>query len=503
MHERRPYEALNKFLDTLDTLCLRLTYPEVRLHSNYSDVAPSSARLDSRFSERVPVRVPIIGAAMDTVTEALMAIALAEYGGLGVIHRAMTPKEQAAMVARVKHRQNGRLDDPIVVREEESVAQLLKLRKDKGYDFHRFPVIDSVGAFVGLVSKKDLQFCTDHTLPISAVMTPREQLVVADARTGKEAAYTLMCERKKEALPLLATDGTLVALYLFEDLERIFKGGSHANVDANDQLRVGAAIGVDDLERALLLLEKKCDVLVVDTAHGHSSAVRKMVEAVRAERPDADIVAGNISSPEAALALAEWGVNGVKVGQGPGSICTTRTVAGIGAPQASAVGACARVLRESGFGHIPVCADGGVVDSGDIVVALALGAHTVMLGNLLAGTDEAPGEVVYDTRGNRTKKYRGMGSRVAMLANLASRERYGQGDVESRKLVAEGVEAEVPYKGSVSGVLDRLVGGVRQGAGYLGVYNIAELPRVARPFRVSQAGVRESGAHDVRVLDGT
>jgi IMP dehydrogenase len=497
------YKALDAFLKTMQAAHLRLTYPEVRLESLLSNVVPSSVSLRSLFSEHV-FSGPVIGAAMDMVTETNMAIALAEYGGLGVIHRAQTPKEQADMVARVKHSQNGRLADPITITSDMTVAQLLQLRREKRYKFHRFPVLDGAGVFAGLVTRKDLQFCDDPSTPVSAIMTPRGNLVVAKADTDKREAYKLMRENKRESLPLLAADGTFVGLFLFADLHRIFAGESSANVDGNDQLRVAAAIGTgpEELERAVLLLEEKCDVLVVDTAHGYTENMRQMIEAIRGNFSSAEIVAGNVSNPEAALGLARWGVNGVKVGQGPGSICITRTVAGIGAPQASAVGNCARALRDNGFGHIPVCADGGIVDAGDIVVALGLGASTVMLGNLLAGTDESPGEIILDAKGLRSKKYRGMGSISAMRDNRSARERYRQDDVLPNKLVAEGVEAMVSYKGPVALVLDQLTGGLRQGMGYLGVSTISDLPKRARPFRVTSGGQYESGAHHVVPSDG-
>ncbi|MDR3570701.1 MAG: IMP dehydrogenase [Candidatus Pacebacteria bacterium] len=490
------------FLEMMNDLGLRLTYPEVRFESRYSEIMPSDAELDTKFSERVALRVPIVSAAMDTVTEADMAIALAEYGGIGVIHRGLTPKAQASAVDRVKHRQNGLIENPITVPETWSVTQLQSLRREKGYLFHRFPVLDGAGKLVGLVTRKDLDVCEDEHVSVSKIMTVAEDLETAPKGIGKREAYERMRNCKRESLPLINKDGTLAGLYLFEDLKRILLGHSTANVDSNDQLRVAAAVGTSEaeMERVALLLEKKCDVIVIDTAHGHTQSMRLMIEAIRREFGDVEIVAGNVSDPEAAVALANWGANGIKVGQGPGSICTTRVVAGIGVPQVSAVGNCARALREAGFERIPVIADGGMENSGDLVIALSFGASCGMFGGMLAGTDEAPGEIVYDPELKQVKKYRGMGSLSAMRDSRAARERYGQQDRAVQKLVAEGVEARVPYKGKVTLVLDKLSGGLRQGMGYLGARTIGELLHQARPFRVSPVGMRESGVHGVQAV---
>lgn len=498
---------LNAFLETTNNMHLRLAYGEVRIESRYSEIAPSDARLDSLFSENVPVRVPIVSAAMDTVTEANMAIAMALYGGIGTVHKAMSPKDQAKIIGRVKHFQNGRIDDPVTMRIDDTVNNLYELKRTKGYKFHRFLIVDEHRKLRGLVSHRDLDFCSDRSQKLAEIMTPLDHLTVAPAEITREDSYRVMRERKVESLPLLDEHGHPVGLFLLEDLKRMFEGASTANVDANDQLRVAAAVGVGDeeLERVGLLLKQRCDALVIDTAHGNSVRVLRMIDAIRttyshSRHHVADIIPGNVSNGDGALALAKAGANGIKVGQGPGSICTTRLVAGIGAPQASAVGNCARALRENGFGHIPLCADGGIVNSGDIVVAFALGAASVMCGNLLAGTDEAPGDRIPDGV-HFVKKYRGMGSIEAMRDSAASRQRYGQENVPTHKLVAEGVPSQVPYKGPVNAILDQLAGGVRQGMGYLGAQTIVEMPTFVEPFWETGAGMRESAPHDVRVIN--
>jgi IMP dehydrogenase len=426
-----------------------------------------------------------------------MAIAMAEAGGIGVIHRGLSPEVQAKEVGRVKNRLNGRIETPITVRAEMTMEEVLNMREEKKFAFHTFPVINSTGKVVGLLSHNDFDFCSDLSLPVRAVMTPADELASASPKITPHEAYELMCRHKKKVLPLIGEGGALSGMYILSDIKRILSSTYDHNLDANGQLVVAAAVGTGEgaLERAELLARKKCDVLHIDTAHGDSLNVIETIQKLKARYPDIDVVAGNISSGESAKRLADAGADGVLVGQGPGSICTTRVIAGVGVPQVSAVYECVKALEGSGM---PVCADGGINNSGDMVIALAVGASSVMLGRLLAGTEEAPGETRL-INNVQVKDYRGMGSHGAMRDNASSRERYGQNALTISKVVPEGIEGIVPYKGSVQNALEQYVGGIRAGMGYNGAQTISKLTEVAALFRISSAGLSESHPHDVTI----
>lgn len=486
------------FFQKMDELGLALTYDDVRLRTSYSESMPDDVFLATRFSRRVPLKMPLVSAAMDTVTTSRLAIEMASLGGLGIIHRNFSPKEQASEVATVKLYLNGIVDTPICVRDTDTIETILRKRDEKGYTFHSFPVIDAQGKLVGIITKNDFEFCDNVRKIAREVMA--SNLVLVSSRVGSEDAYAIMNKNKKKVLPVVKSSGEVDGMYTFKDLKRLFSPGiTNYNVDERNQLRVGAAIGVgnDALERASLLLEKHVDVLVIDTAHGDSKKVIETIKQLKGIYGDkVDIVAGNVSEAASTEHLIATGADGIKVGQGPGSICTTRIIAGIGSPQVSAVYNCARIASVH---DVPVCADGGVKYSGDIPIAIGAGASSVMLGSMLAGTEEAPGDLVF-FEGRQWKQYRGMGSVGAMEANKSSRARYGQRDVEQKSdLVPEGVEGLVPYKGSVKNVLVQYIGGLRRGMGYTGTTTIRELQERADFIRLSPAGSAESHPHDVKI----
>ncbi|MBI4043563.1 MAG: IMP dehydrogenase [Candidatus Diapherotrites archaeon] len=481
----------------MEALELALTYDDVRLGTAYSDVRPAHVDVSSRFSRNIPLKIPIVSAAMDTVTEALMAIELAKQGGLGVIHRNFVPADQAKEVTRVKFYLNGLIRVPITFYEDEMVESILRVRQEKGYSFHTFPILRRDGMLAGIVTENDFDMAKDHSVPVKSIMTT--DLVTRGPECSIEEAHRVMVEKKKKVLPLIHSDKRLAGLYVFNDVHRIVSGERSAhNVDENGQLRVGAAIGVGEgeVERAQLLVNANVDVLVIDVAHAHSKLVLEMVRTLKSRFSKTDVVAGNISEPEAVPDLIGAGVDGIKVGQGPGSICTTRVVAGIGCPQVTAVYNCVKAARGSG---IPVCADGGITYSGDIPIALAAGASSVMLGSLLAGTAESPGEVIY-VEGKALKRIRGMGSLSAMRESKGSRERYRQTDVSLKKLVPEGIEGVVPFRGALADVLIQYVGGLRAGMGYVGAHNVEELQQKAFFRRITSAGQKESHPHDIQLI---
>jgi IMP dehydrogenase len=413
-------------------------------------------------------------------------------GGLGVIHKGLSPKDQASAVGRVKHYLSAFVVDPITVSPMDTVEQILKLRTEKNYKFFSFPVIDSEGKVIGLVTRSDFRFCRDTSKTIAQIMST--DIVTARAGLSLQKAYDLMMDRRKKILPILNGGGKLKGIFTLKDVERILSGSrTDYNVDVDGSLRVGAAIGVGDdaRERMELLSQKKIDVVVIDTAHGNSRGVIEAIRFCKKNYPHIDVVAGNISEADGARRLARAGADGLRVGQGPGAICTTRIVAGIGRPQVTAVYNCARAVRGS---KIPVCADGGIEFSGDMAIGLAVGGSSVMVGKMVAGTTESPGQVIFHD-GRSFKIYRGMGSLGAMLDYKASRERYGQGGVTSDKLVPEGVEGEVEYKGDVSAIVFQLVGGVRSSLGYSGAKNIREFQQRAEVFWFSGAGMAESHPH--------
>lgn len=486
----------DKFFEKIEALGLALSYGDVRLKTSYAEVGPNEVKLKSKFSRNVPLNAPLISSPMDMVTEHKMAITLALSGGIGIIHRALTPKDQAKEISRVKFYLNGLIEKPICLQSDETVKSVLKLIAEKGYAFHSFPVLDSRGKLAGLISGSDLEFSADQKMKVGQIMTKAKNLITAQSGVSLKQAYAVMQKTKKKILPLVDKQNKLAGMYVYSDVKRIVTGGSPAyNLDEHGNLRVGAAVGVgkEALERAEQLSERGADVLVIDTAHGDSRAVLETLKELKNKYSKLDVVAGNVSEAESAERLAKAGADGIKVGQGPGSICTTRVVAGIGCPQVTAVYNCARALRGSG---VPVCADGGIEYSGDITVALAAGADSVMLGKMLSGTDEAPGEV-FIRNGMPYKQYRGMGSLGAMQASQAARERYSQAETGKDKLVPEGVEALVPYKGEAAKMIFQALGGLRSGMGYTGAADIKELQEKADFYYISSAGLSESHPHGV------
>lgn len=491
----KPQKTFSKDCDAFfNTQKVALTFDDVRLRTGYSSVMPAEVSLKTNFTRGVSLNTPVTSAAMDTVTEHRMAIAMAELGGIGVIHRSLSPAVQAQEVSLVKRFLNGRIDAPVTVFDDERVEGVLAEREQQQYPFHSFPVVSRrTGRLVGIVTKNDFDFCADRSLLIKEIMTARP--VIGPSELEPSEAMKLMRERKHKILPLVDKDGKVTGMYVASDLQRILSGSSGHNTDRGSQLRVAAALGTreEDLERAKLLRQAHVDVIVIDTAHGDSKPVYDMLKKIKSLYPNQEVMVGNISEAASAKRLVDAGADGVKIGQGPGSICTTRIVAGIGRPQVSAVYECAKAIRGSG---VPVCADGGIGNPGDVVVALGVGADSVMMGRILAGTDESPGET-FTQQGRRFKRYRGMGSLAAMRESAASRDRYRQ---TGKPTVAEGIEAFVPYQGPVETIVQEYLGGLRNGMGYVGAANLNELHAKAVPFRISQAGLRESHPHDVMTM---
>jgi IMP dehydrogenase len=468
-----------------------LTFDDVLLVPAYSEVHPRDTLVETFLTRKIPLSIPLVSAAMDTVTESQMAIALAREGGIGIIHKNMPIDRHAAEIDRVKRSESGMIMNPITLTAERPIREALRLMEQ--YSISGVPIVDTQGRLVGIITNRDLQFEHRHDRLISDVMT-RERLVTTPVGTSLEEAERILHKHRIEKLPVVDNDGRLKGLITVKD---IFKRRQFplSCKDEHGRLRVGAAIGTSarDLERAGELLAAGCDVLVIDTAHGHSDGVLQALTRVRERYPDAQIVAGNVATAEGAAALAERGADAVKVGIGPGSICTTRVVTGIGVPQFTAIVEAVRGVE----GSVPIIADGGIRFSGDIVKALAAGASTVMMGSLLAGTEESPGES-FLLEGRRFKTVRGMGSLAAM--EQGSADRYFQEDsASSRKFVPEGIEGRVPYKGPASDVVFQLVGGVRSGMGYCGCPNLEALRTRTRFTRITSGGLRESHPHDVAI----
>jgi len=487
-------KKIDNFFAKMEVMGLAVSFEDVLLRTGFSELMPDKVDLRSHFSRNVGVNIPIISAPMDKVTEFLTAIAMAINGGLGIIHRGLTPQEQASQVARVKFYLNGLIKKPICVYVDETIKEILHRIEEKGYSFHSFPVLSREGKLVGILTGNDFSFCSDLTAPAERIMS--KDLIVGSENIGIEKAFKLMQTKKKKVLPIANKDGSIVGMYVHSDLKRILSGGSPLyNVDANGNLRVGAAVGTGNeaLERVEKLVGKNVDVIVIDTSHGDSASVYETLKLIKKAYPDLDVVVGNISEGESAKRLVAAGADGLRVGQGPGSICTTRVVAGTGCPQLTAVYNCAAATRGSG---VPLCADGGIKYSGHITKALAAGAKTVMLGNGLAGAEEAPGEVVY-YKGAPVKVYRGMGSLSAMQDSQAARDRYYQGDKSIDKLVPEGIEGFVPLKGSISQILFQFIGGLRSGMGSVGAKNIQELHEKANFHRITSSGNNESHPHSM------
>jgi IMP dehydrogenase len=469
-----------------------LTFDDVLLVPAESAVLPGEVSTRTRLTRTIELEIPVVSAAMDTVTEARMAIALAREGGIGVVHRNLSVEAQAAEVDKVKRSEAGMIVEPVTLQPGAPVAEALAIMAT--YRISGVPITDDEGRLVGILTNRDLRFEDDTTRSVADLMTARD-LVTVPVGTTLEEARAVLHRHKIEKLPVVDGEGRLKGLITVKDIEKRTKY-PHATKDEQGRLRVAAAVGTgpEGLERAAALVEEEVDVLVVDTSHGHSLGVVETVRDLRG-RYDVPVIAGNVATPEAVEALVDAGADAVKVGLGPGAICTTRVVAGIGVPQVTAVYDCAQVAARH---EVPIVADGGIQFSGDIAKALAAGADTVMLGGLLAGTDESPGEVVFH-QGEQFKEYRGMGSLGAMRARHSS-DRYFQQDVEEvGKLVPEGIEGRVAYKGPLRNVVHQLVGGVRQAMGYCGAATVEELKQ-ARFVRVTAAGQRESHPHDVSIV---
>lgn len=471
-----------------DNVKIGLTFDDLLLLPAKSGVLPRETDVKANFTKNIKLNIPIVSSAMDTVTETELAIAIAREGGIGIIHRAMPVAKQANEVDKVKKSESGMILDPITLRPEDKIYKARTLMKR--YKISGVPITRGK-KLVGILTNRDLRFETDLQRENSEVMTKRG-LVTASVGTSLKAAEDILHEHKIEKLPIVDDDFNLVGLITIKDIEKR-KKYPHACKDKLGRLRVGAAIGVgeDAMERAEALIAANVDALVVDTAHGHSKLVIDMVRTLTKRFNKIEIIAGNVATPEATKDLIAAGVSAVKVGVGPGSICTTRIVAGAGVPQMTAIKECSKVADAAG---IPIIADGGIKFSGDVTKAIAAGASSVMIGGLFAGTDESPGELVL-FQGRSYKIYRGMGSLGAMEAG--SKDRYFQSGVESKKLVPEGVEGRVPYKGPLAASIHQLVGGLRSGMGYCGCKNIKELRRKARFIRITPAGLRESHVHDV------
>ena len=470
-----------------------LTYDDVLLIPAYSEVLPKEVELKTKFSRNIELNIPFVTAAMDTVTEASMAIAIAREGGIGVIHKNMTIEEQARQVAIVKRAENGMIYDPVTIRRGSTVKDALDMMHD--YHIGGIPVVDDENHLVGIVTNRDLRFERHMDKKIDEVMTS-ENLVTTHIQTDLIAAAAILQENKIEKLPVVDNENHLVGLITYKDITQA-KDKPMACKDAKGRLRVAAGVGVtaDTLDRAKALVEAGADAIVIDTAHGHSKGVVEKLHEVKAAFPQVDVVVGNVATGAAAKYLVENGADGVKVGIGPGSICTTRVVAGVGVPQLSAVYDVFSALQGTG---VPLIADGGLRYSGDVVKALAAGGSCVMIGSLVAGTEESPGDTII-FNGRKFKSYRGMGSLEAMEQKNGSKDRYFQGDTKDvKKLVPEGIAGRVPYKGTVQEVIYQLMGGLRSGMGYCGAASIEKL-HGAKFTRITNAGVLESHPHDITI----
>ncbi|MBF1442724.1 MAG: IMP dehydrogenase [Prevotella pallens] len=470
-----------------------LTYDDVLLIPAYSEVLPKGVELKTKFSRNIELNIPFVTAAMDTVTESAMAIAIAREGGIGVIHKNMTIEEQARQVAIVKRAENGMIYDPVTIRRGRTVREALAMMAE--YHIGGIPVVDEENHLVGIVTNRDLRFERHFDKTIDEVMTS-ENLVTTHQQTDLTAAAQILQENKIEKLPVVDKSNHLVGLITYKDITKA-KDKPMACKDEKGRLRVAAGVGVtvDTLERASALVEAGVDAIVIDTAHGHSQGVIGKLRDVKTAFPNLDVVVGNIATGEAAKFLVENGADAVKVGIGPGSICTTRVVAGVGVPQLSAIYDVYSALKDT---NVPLIADGGLRYSGDVVKALAAGGSCVMIGSLVAGTEESPGDTII-FNGRKFKSYRGMGSLEAMEQKNGSRDRYFQGDIsDNKKLVPEGIAGRVPYKGTVQEVVYQLVGGLRSGMGYCGAASIEKLHN-ARFTRITNAGVMESHPHDIAI----
>ena len=470
-----------------------LTFDDVLLLPAHSRVLPREVSLKTRLTRKLELNIPLVSAAMDTVTEARLAIAMAQEGGIGIIHKNLTPQAQAVEVAKVKRFESGVLRDPMTISPEMTVREVMALQQQ--YKISGFPVVKS-GKVVGIVTNRDLRFEAELDQPVKSIMTPQRKLVTVREGASREEARALMHRHRLERVLVIDDEFHLMGLVTVKD---ILKESEHPNAckDAQGKLRVGAAVGVGEGtdERVAALVEAGADVLVVDTAHGHAQGVLDRVKWIKTRYPKVEVVGGNVGTGDGARSLVDHGADGVKVGIGPGSICTTRIVAGVGVPQITAIQNVAEGLAKSG---VPLIADGGVRYSGDIAKALGAGAHAVMLGSLFAGTEESPGEIEL-FQGRSYKAYRGMGSLGAMQQGAADRY-FQEAEMNVDKLVPEGVEGRVPYKGSALRVIEQLMGGVRASMGYTGCSSIEELRTRTQFVEITAAGIRESHVHDVQIV---
>ena len=490
--------AINKYLDAfMKTFPFEgLTYDDVTLVTQYADFLPDDASLETKLTSRQMLKVPFISAAMDTVTEAPMAIAMALAGGIGVIHKNLEEDAQAAEVAKVKNYLNGLIAKPVCFHANDDIAFLRAEKRRLGLTFNGFPVLDDEDRLVGMISGADMRYAPMDAAKLRDVM--QKDPITAKPGTSLKKAYDIMRAHKMGKLPLVDKAGHVVGLYSFTDVQRLVENKNPSyNCDEQFRLRVSASVsgGKGDLTRMEKLAEAGVDVVVVDSAHGHSKGIMEMTKYIVKNFPKVDVIAGNIATGEAAVALAKCGAHAVKVGIGPGSICTTRVVCGVGIPQLTAVYSAAKALRGSG---VAVIADGGIKLSGDVPKALAAGADSVMLGSVLAGTEESPGEKIY-ANGRKYVVYRGMGSMAALKNGKGSRARYFQDNESEDDLVPQGIEGMVPYSGHVSSIMTQFCGGLRASLGYCGTKTIAELQARGQFYRVTAAGQREARPHDITI----
>ena len=489
---------MNKYLDDfMKTFPYEgLTYDDVTLVTQYADFLPDDTSLETKLTSRTSMKVPFMSAAMDTVTEAPMAIAMALAGGIGCIHKNLEEDEQAAQVRLVKNHLNGMIENPVCFHSSDDIGYLRSQKAERKLKFNGFPVLDDQDRLVGMITSSDMRFAPLNAAKLGDVM--QTKLLTAKPGTSLKKAYEIMRENKIGKLPLVDKDGRIVGLYSFTDVQRIVENpNTSVNCDDKFRLRVSASVsgGKGDLSRMEKLAEAGVDVVVVDSAHGHSKGIMDMTKYIVKHFPKVDVIAGNIATGEAAVALAKAGAHAVKVGIGPGSICTTRVVCGVGIPQLTAVYNAAKALRGT---DVAVIADGGIKLSGDVPKAIAAGADSVMLGSVLAGTEESPGEKIY-SNGRHYVVYRGMGSMAALKNGKGSRARYFQDNEEEDSLVPQGIEGMVPYSGHVKSIMTQFCGGLRASLGYCGARTIAELKEKGKFYRVTAAGLREARPHDITI----
>ncbi len=465
-----------------------LTFEDILLIPKYSEILPKEVDIKSRLTKNIELNIPIVSAAMDTVTEHQAAIKMARLGAIGIIHKNMSIEYQAREVARVKKSESGIIDEPIHLKPDSTIKDALDLMAE--YKISGFPVVDAEGMLVGILTNRDLRFETNLSQKVADVMT-KAPLITAPNTISLDDAEEIFRTNKIEKLPLVDANGSLAGLITIKDLKKR-KEFPNSNKDKTGKLRVGAAIGVNQFDRAKALVEAGVDVLVIDSAHGHSKGIIDTLAEIK-KRFDVEVIAGNVATPEAVEALAKAGADGIKVGIGPGSICTTRIVAGVGVPQITAIESCSKEAEKYG---VPIIADGGIKYSGDVSKALAVGASSVMIGSMLAGTEESPGDVIM-YQGRQYKSYRGMGSIGAM--QRGSNDRYFQEGTAADKLVPEGIEGMVPYRGKMSTVVHQLVGGLRASMGYVGAKDIKDFQEKAEFVEITSAGLKESHVHDVTI----